>query len=54
MAFSRRWTDMGEMIWIVPNINLNHHAGAKVYPGNFHEFLMRQPGGIHDPARKAA
>lgn len=53
MAFSRRWTDMGESIWIVPNINLNHHAGDKVYPGNYHEFLMRQPGGSMDPARKA-
>ena len=52
MAFSRRWTDMGESIWIVPNINLNHHTGDKVYPGNFHEFLTRQPGGLNDPARK--
>jgi glycosyltransferase involved in cell wall biosynthesis len=44
-AFCRNWQEMGEDIWIVPNLNINHHSGDKVWPGNFHEFLMRQPGG---------
>lgn len=44
-AFSRRWRDTGADLWLVPNLNLNHHQGEKVYPGNFHKFLCRQPGG---------
>jgi hypothetical protein len=49
MAFSRRWADMGETVWIVPDINLTHHSRDKAYPGNYHQFLMRQPGGINAP-----
>lgn len=45
-AFSRRWTELGESIWVVPDLNLTHH-GAKPYPGNFHEFMLKQPGGRH-------
>lgn len=44
-AFSRRWKATGGEIWLVPDLNLDHHAASDVYPGNFHEFLMRQPGG---------
>jgi glycosyltransferase involved in cell wall biosynthesis len=54
-SFARRWKEKCGPIWIVPNINLDHNgvtrnrdgeiAGSKVYKGNFHEFLMRQPGG---------
>lgn len=44
-AFSRNWIDAGGEIWIAPNLSLYHHAQDAVYPGNFHEFLMRQPGG---------
>jgi len=53
-AFSRRWIDCGGEIWIVPDLNLTHHAPDKAYPGNYHEFLMRQPGGCKDPARAAS
>lgn len=49
-AFSRRWRAMGEGLWVVPDLDLIHH-GEKAYPGNFHQFLMRQPGGVNDPAR---
>jgi hypothetical protein len=52
-AFCRRWTDCGGEIWLAPNLNIAHHAADKAYPGNYHEFLMRQPGGVNDPARKA-
>ena len=47
-AFSRNWIDCGGQIWIVPNLNLNHHNHGdsdKVYRGNLHEYLLRRPGG---------
>lgn len=46
-AFSRNWCDAGGDIWVVPNINLDHHGMGehkdKVYAGNLHRFLLRQP-----------
>lgn len=45
MAFARNWRGCGGEIWIVPDLNLNHHSADKVYKGNYHEFLLRQPGG---------
>jgi glycosyltransferase involved in cell wall biosynthesis len=44
-AFCRRWRAIGGEVLIVPNLDLNHHSGETVFEGNFHEFLMRQPGG---------
>lgn len=44
-AFSRRWRDCGGEIVLVPDMDLDHHAEAKAYPGNFHRFMLRQPGG---------
>jgi glycosyltransferase involved in cell wall biosynthesis len=44
-SFSRRWVDCGGEIWVVPDLNLTHHSADKEYPGNYHEFLLRQPGG---------
>lgn len=53
-AFCRNWTEGCKRdLWIVPDINLNHHNGDRVYPGNFHQYLLRQPGGSHDPNRTA-
>lgn len=45
MAFSKRWRDCGGMIWIVPDLDLAHHSATEAYAGNFHEFMLRQPGG---------
>jgi len=45
MAFSRNWRAAGGEIWLVPDLNLNHHSADKVYAGNYHEFMQRQPGG---------
>lgn len=42
-AFSRNWCDAGGNIWIVPNLNIDHHSPDKAYRGNFHKFLLRQP-----------
>jgi hypothetical protein len=46
-AFSRRWRKIGGELWIVPNLNIDHHQDKQVWKGNFHEFLLRQPGGSH-------
>lgn len=43
-AFIRRWREKCGKAWLVPNLNIDHN-GDKVYAGNFHEFLLRQPGG---------
>ena len=40
-AFSRRWLATGERIWIVPDLNIDHHSNKKTYIGNFHQFLLR-------------
>lgn len=47
-AFSRNWLACGGEIWIRPDIDLHHHTADAVYEGNYHQFLMRQPGGILD------
>lgn len=54
-CFSWRWTAKCGDLWIVPNLNITHHSRErdkktgeyvyKSYPGNFHEYLLRQPGG---------
>lgn len=44
-SFARRFREKCGPIWIVPDINLDHHTKEKVYRGNFHQFLMKQPGG---------
>lgn len=49
-AFSRNWIDAGGDLWLVPDLSLDHHDfDGRVYPGNFHEFLLRQPGGSKGP-----
>lgn len=46
-AFSRRWNTLGE-IWVIPDLDIAHHSATEAYPGNFHEFLLRQPGGVNE------
>lgn len=48
-AFSRRWNDLGGQIWIVPTFHIDHHSPDKAYPGCFHDFLLKQPGGSKGP-----
>lgn len=48
-AFSRRWHACGGEIWVVPDINLTHNTADTAYPGNYHQFLLRQPGGSNEP-----
>jgi hypothetical protein len=55
-AFCKRWNELGGDIWLVPNLDLDHHSGpsgarsmpAMAYKGNFHAFLLKQPGGSED------
>lgn len=49
-AFSRRWRELGGEIWILPNLNINHHTTTEVFPGNYDGWLRRQPGGSDAPA----
>lgn len=45
-AFSQRWNNKCGDIWLVPDLQIDHHnADGKCYPGNYHEFLLRAPGG---------
>lgn len=53
-AFSRRWNAKCGQIWLIPDLQLDHHSAVKAFPGNFHRFLMSQPGGSNDPERIAA
>lgn len=44
-AFSKRWIEKCGDIRLVPNLTITHHSADEAFPGNLHEYLMRQPGG---------
>jgi hypothetical protein len=51
-AFSRRWTECGGDLWLLPELKITHHAwDGAAYPGDLHDYLMRQPGGVKAPTR---
>lgn len=41
-SFARRWRAKCGPIWLVPNLNIDHHTKDAVFRGNFHQFLGRQ------------
>lgn len=52
LEFCRKWTGLGEYIWIDPNVNMEH-AGRKTFRGNFLNYLkttcnvvMQEPNNI--------
>lgn len=49
-SFSRRWNDLGGKIWLIPDLNIDHHSATEAYPGNLHNFMQRQPGGALCPS----
>lgn len=49
VRFGQLWQAMGGELWIDPDLDLTH-TGVKHYPGNYHRFLLRQPGGSEGPA----
>ena len=42
-AFSRRWEDAGGEIWVIPDLDIDHHRGSETFKGNFHQYLARLP-----------
>jgi hypothetical protein len=44
-SFCRRWRGLGGDVWLVPDLDLTHHGKDKAYPGNYHRWLLKQPGG---------
>ena len=40
-AFCRRWRAMGERIWLVPDLDIDHYAGDIAFKGNFHRYLSK-------------
>lgn len=51
-AFCRNWCDAGGEIQLVPDLDITHHASDRAYPGNFHQFLLRQPRPEPAPAAR--
>lgn len=55
-AFCRNWMDLGGEIWLLPDLDLDHHGrGVQkglVWKGNFHRHLLEM--GQRDPVREAA
>lgn len=44
-AFCRLWHALEGKIWISPNMDLTHWKGKEPFHGNYHKFLLHQPGG---------
>lgn len=44
-AFSLRWREKCGDIWLIPDLNIDHHTTTSRFNGNFHRFMLRQPGG---------
>ena len=42
LYFCKTWVEMGQKIWIDPNITFWHH-GLKGFKGNFHKYLSKLP-----------
>lgn len=44
-AFAKRWREKCGDIWLIPDMNIDHHTVTTRFKGNFHEYMLRQPGG---------
>jgi glycosyltransferase involved in cell wall biosynthesis len=44
-AFCRRWRDLGGEIWLLPELEIDHHSDDCRYVGHYAGYLRRQPGG---------
>lgn len=44
ISFNIRWLRTGGEIWLEPRVSMGHF-GAQGWFGNYHEYLMKQPGG---------
>jgi hypothetical protein len=43
-AACRRWWQMGEKVWCIPDLEITHHSKDKAYPGNLAKYLERIVG----------
>lgn len=41
-AFSRNWRALGEKIWLLPKLRIDHHTGDQVWRGCYHDYLISQ------------
>lgn len=53
-AFARRWREKCGPVWLIPDLQIDHHSATTSYPGHFHDYLRRQPGGDLAPDAKDA
>jgi hypothetical protein len=45
-AFCRNYAAKCGPVFLLPDLDITHNGvDGKVYPGNYHQFLLRQPGG---------
>lgn len=44
-AFARRWREKCGHVWLIPDLQIDHHTQTESFPGHFHDFLRSQPGG---------
>ena len=44
ISFCKRWETIGGELWVEPRCSISH-VGTKTWTGNYHEFLLKQPGG---------
>jgi len=40
-SFCRRWIATGNDVWLIPDLNINHHSYDRTYEGNFHKYLLK-------------
>jgi len=41
-AFSRNWRALGQPIWLLPKLRIDHHSGDQVWRGCYHDYLLAQ------------
>lgn len=45
-AFCRNYAEKCGSLSLIPDLDITHHGtDGKVYPGNFHRYLLKRPGG---------
>ena len=50
ISFCKRWELIGGELYVEPRCQIDH-IGTKTWSGDYHQFLLRQPGGSADPQR---
>jgi hypothetical protein len=53
-AFCRNYAAKCGPVFLMPDLDINHHSGDVVYTGNYHQFLMSCPGGSESQTKRTA